>query len=180
MKTLTTILIATAMTAAIASAQPGPGQGPQGGGKMINRPNPERIFEKLDLTAEQRDALDQEQRNFQKQMVDLRADAKKTRETMRDLMDSATVSREEAVAALEAESAAELTIRKAMLDHRLKIREIVGPENAAKLVEMRDERREEMRERGGFDQGGHGSQRDHGPGRDRGFDDDGRGPPPEE
>ena len=165
MKTWMTAVLWSAMSVAVASAQPG--QGPsEGGKKMKHRPNPERMMEELNLTTEQKDALKQSQRDMQKQMVDLRADVKDARDAARSLMTSASVTREEAMKAVESEAAAELTLRKAMVDHQLKVREIVGPENAAKMIELREERREERREKGGPGKG-------PGPG----FDDDERGPP---
>ena len=165
MKTWMTAVLLSAMSVAVASAQPG--QGPsEGGKKMKHRPNPERMMEELDLTAEQQEALKQSQRDMQKQMVDLRADVKDARDAARSLMTSASVTREEAMKAVESEAAAELALRKAMVDHQLKVREIVGPENAAKMIELREERREERREKGGPGKG-------PGPG----FDDDERGPP---
>jgi Spy/CpxP family protein refolding chaperone len=165
MKTWMTIVVMTAMSAAVASAQPG--QGPsEGGKKMKQRPNPEQMMKDLDLTTEQQDALKQAQRDMQKQMVDLRADVKDARDAARSIMTSASVTRDEAMKAVESEAAAELTLRKAMVDHRLKVRDIIGPENAAKMIELREERREERREKFG-----------PGKGRGPGYDDDERGPP---
>jgi Spy/CpxP family protein refolding chaperone len=150
MKTLMTVLLVTAMSVAVASAQPGQGQGPsEGGKKMKHRPNPEKMMEQLELTTEQQDALKQLRRDFQKQMVDLRGDVKDARDAAREIMTATEVSRDEAMKAVEAEAAAELVLRKAMVDHQLKVRDIVGPENAAKLAELREERRDDMRERGG-------------------------------
>lgn len=169
MKTLTTMLVLTAITIAAASAQPGPGQGP---GKGYHK-NRQPLMEQLDLTAEQRAALDQEQRAFQKQMVDLRADVKNARGEVRAVMDAAaTATREAALQAVEKESAAELTLRKAAVEHHLRVREIIGPENAARLAALRAERREDRQERRGD---GYGRGPDRGPG----FDDGERGPPVE-
>ena len=165
MKTWMTAVLLSAMSVAVASAQPG--QGPsEGGKKMKHRPNPERMMEELNLTTEQKDALKQSQRDMQKQMVDLRADVKDARDAARSVMTSASVTREEAMKAVESEAAAELALRKAMVDHQLKVREIVGPENAAKMIELREQRRDDRREKGGPGKG-------PGPG----FDDDERGPP---
>lgn len=178
MKKLLTFGLLTALTAAVASAQPGQGQRGVGGDKPMKRgPDYGKLMDQLDLTAEQRSALDQAQRDFQKKMVDLRADVKNARDAMRDLADTTSASREQAMAAVEAESAAELALRKAMVEHRLQVRDIIGTENAAKLKALRDERREDMREQrggpGGKDRG-YGSRDNRG----SGGGDERRGPPP--
>lgn len=179
MNKLLTIGLLTALTAAVASAQPGQGQGGHKGDKAMKRgPDLAKMMDQLDLTAEQRSALEQAQRDFQKKMVDLRADVKNARDAMRDLTETTSTTREQAMAVVEAESAAELALRKAMVEHRLQVRDIIGEENAAKLKELRDERRDEMREQ----RGGPGGKDRKGPRGDRGPEGDGdrRGPPPDD
>ena len=173
MNKILTIGLLTALTAAVASAQPGQGQGGFKGDKAMKRgPDHAKLMEQLDLTAEQRSALDQAQRDFQKKMVDLRAEVKNARDAMRDLADATSTTRDQAMAAVEAESAAELALRKAMVDHRLQVRDIIGAENAAKLKELREERRDERREQ----RGGPGGPGGKGRGPDGG---ERRGPPPD-
>jgi Spy/CpxP family protein refolding chaperone len=179
MNKLLTIGLLTALTAAVASAQPGQSQGGHKGDKAMKRgPDHAKLMEQLDLTAEQRSALEQAQRDFQKKMVDLRADVKNARDAMRDLTETTSTTREQAMAAVEAESAAELALRKAMVEHRLQVRDIIGEENAAKLKDLRDERRDAMRDQ----RGGPGGKDRKGPRGDRGPEGDGdrRGPPPDD
>jgi hypothetical protein len=77
---------------------------------------------------------------FQVQMIDLKANIQKARLEVRKLVNQDTVNREAVMKAVEAESAASLALRKAVVEQQIKAREIIGPEKAAQLREMRQER----------------------------------------
>jgi Spy/CpxP family protein refolding chaperone len=127
------------MSVAVAVAQPGQGSG-KGAMKMKHRPNPEQMAKELGLTAEQTAAMRAAHEAFQVQMIDLKANIQKARLEVRKLVNQDTVNREAVMKAVEAESAASLALRKAVVEQQIKAREIIGPEKAAQLREMRQER----------------------------------------
>jgi len=142
MKIVSTILAVTAITVAAASAQPGrgDGSGPRGD-KDSFRPKMERIADDLNLTAEQKQKLENLRDEFQAQNVDRRSSVQKAKLEVRRLLKQDVVDRDALMKAVEAEGAADLALRKARIEHLLKVRDIVGPENAERLRELRDERR---------------------------------------
>ena len=163
MKTLSKAVFLTAMSAAVALAQPGGGMMGQGKGdmKMKHRPDMEQMADELDLTAEQRQAMEDAQSAFRMNMIDLRATAEKARLTVRTQMRQTTVNRDEVMKAVDAEGAADLAIRKAVINHQLAIRTILGPEKIEKMHEMRKSRGDEDRDRGGYRGGSDRDDDDH-------------------
>jgi len=165
MKTFYTILLVSAISVAAAVAQPGRGDG-EGfkGDKSKQRPNREQMAEKLDLTPEQQKALKDLRQDIQVQMIDLRANVQKARLEVKNQMTQEAVNREAVMSAVEAEAAAELAVKKAMIEHQLKVREIVGAEKAEQLRDMfQDRHGGEMRGFQGEPGGDRG--RGQGPGR---------------
>jgi len=152
------------MSVAVAVAEPGQGPG-KGEMKMKHRPSPEQIAKELGLTAEQSAAMRTAQETFQVQMIDLKANAQKARLEVRKLVNQDTVDREAVMKAVEAEGAAGLAMRKAVVEHQINIREIIGPEKAAQLREKRQER-------------GYGNGDDNSDDRDGDSDDHGKGKGP--
>jgi len=163
MKTFYTALLVSAISVTAAVAQPDRGDG-EGfkGDKSKQRPNREQLAEKLDLTPEQQKALKDLRQSLQGQMIDLRANVQKARLEVQNQMSQDTINRDALMAAVEAEAATELAVKKAMVDHQLKVREIVGAEKAGKMREMFQDRHG-----GGMrGPGGPGGDRGQGPGRD--------------
>lgn len=161
MKMLATVLLVSAMSVAAAVAQPGRGDGEGNrGDKMKQRPNREQMAEKLDLTPEQQKALKDLRQSLQGQMIDLRANVQKAKLEVQNQLAKETVDHNALMSAVEAEAAAELAIKKTMIEHHLKVRGIVGPEKAEQLRDVMQERR------GGGLRGPSGPGQGQGPGRD--------------
>lgn len=172
-KILISMLVVSAMGIAAAMAQPGQGdgQGPKGN-KEKHRDGIERMSDKLDLTPEQQKALKDLRQELKGQMIDLRANVEKAKLAVESQMTAEQINRDALMAAVDAESAAELAVKKAMIDHHLKVREIVGAEKAEQMFRhWKDRRGEGMDE--GRGRGGEG----FGPGGRRGFG-PGNGPGP--
>lgn len=157
MKTIQTILLVTVFGIGSAFAQP-PGHGDDRGWNKDHhkRFNPERLAEKLDLTAEQTTALKDAQYALEEKMIDLKANHQKAKLALRGQMDADTVDRDALMSAVEAESAAQLAIKKTMIDHKLEMKEILGPEKVAELEAMKKSRMEKRGDnrgpRGGDDE----------------------------
>jgi len=166
MKTFYTVLLITAMSVATAVAQPGRGDGEGSkGDSSKQRPNREQLAKKLDLTPEQQKALKELRQDFQVQMIDLRASVQKARLEVKNQMSREAVNRDDIMLAVETEAAAELAVKKAMIDHQLKVREVVGPEKAEQMIEMMQDRHGGDRRGPSGGPGGDGG-RGQGPGRD--------------
>lgn len=139
-----------------ASAQPGPG-GPGGRDEQrFERPqrgrleallnNPEAA-KKLGLTDNQIASLQARLDESKKQLIKLRTDVELAELEVRRLMRANNPDRAAVMKAVEAASAAQLALRKAMVDERLAVREIVGPEIAEKVRRHFNHCRAERRER---------------------------------
>jgi Spy/CpxP family protein refolding chaperone len=150
MRTFYTALIMSALCAGAALAQPvgGDGFGP-GGRDGKERPG-RAIAGQLELTPEQQKALRVIRQEFHAAAIDLRANIEKARLEVQSLMTADTVNREAIMTAVEKEGAATTALRKAMVEQHLKVREIVGPEKAAQMMETMQNRR------GGGMRGPHG------------------------
>jgi len=149
-------MMAAMMAAATVWAQPGGGDGKQykKGGDQARGMNPERMAEKLGLTGQQEDALRTLQHDWQAKLIDLRADSQKAKLELRRVMREPESTREQIMAAVEADNTADLAMAKARAEHFLKVRELLGPEKAAQLHDMRGGPRDEPR--GGMNRGPHG------------------------
>jgi len=139
------------MVAATTWAQPGGGggkpnkkDGDHGGRGM----NPERMAKELGLTEQQQDALGALQHEWQTKLVDLRADSQKAKLELRRIMREPESTRDEIIKAVEVDNAADLAMAKARVDHFLKVRELLGPEKAAQMHEMRGAFRDDERGQG--------------------------------
>lgn len=144
-------MMAAMMVAATAWAQPGSGDGKQHkkGGDQGKGMNPERVAEQLGLTENQEDALRTLQHAWQAQLIDLRADSQKAKLELRRVMREPESTREQIMAAVEADNTADLAMAKARAEHFLKVRELLGPEKAAQMHEMRGAFRDDERGPGG-------------------------------
>ncbi|HMP90903.1 MAG TPA: periplasmic heavy metal sensor [Kiritimatiellia bacterium] len=148
MKTIATILVFTAISIAAASAQPGRGEkpGPREERGGPDRPARERLVDRLDLTPEQSKQLAELREQFRAETMDLRAAVEKARLEVNHQLRQESVDQAALMKAVETESAAHLAMRKATVQHQLKVRDIIGIEKAQKLQEMRQEWREDRRE----------------------------------
>ncbi|HMO51662.1 MAG TPA: periplasmic heavy metal sensor [Kiritimatiellia bacterium] len=126
---------------ALVFGQPGRGEAPGWRGDQPGKPAMTRLADDPDLTPQQRQALRQLRQNWQEQEVDLRGDVQKARLAVRKQMAEPTVNRAALMAAVEAESTAELALRKARMEHMLEMREIVGPEKARRMLKAAREDR---------------------------------------
>lgn len=142
MKAIYAILLMSAMLIAAASAQPGRGDGAgMGLAGEKGQGRPVMLIDNLGLTPEQQKAVRAARDEWMEQSIDLRGAVQKAKLAVRRELTAETVNRDAIMSAVEKEAAAELELRKAMVDHQLKIREIVGPEKAEQLMEMmRDQR----------------------------------------
>lgn len=151
---LTAVVVAVSM-AVVAMAQPGPmggregrggsgggpGDGPGFGGGQGRNPgmllqrvlNNDKLAEKVGLTAEQVAALKSALNDHQKQMIKLRADADLARLEVQRLLAEKNVDRAAVLKAVDAEGAAHTAVRKAAIEERLKVRDIVGEETLEKI-----------------------------------------------
>ena len=134
-------MLALAVSALTASAQPD--GGPGGPGKMKDKmwggPNlgqmldNEDVVQQLGLTEDQVTALKARFAEAEKTLIKLRADAQVAEAEVRHLMQDDTVDRAAIMKAVEAAGAAQLAVRKAMIEERLAFREIAGPDAAKKV-----------------------------------------------
>jgi Spy/CpxP family protein refolding chaperone len=136
-----TSMLALAVTALTATAQPDGGPGGPGKGMEKMRHGPdlgrmldnEEVVQKLGLTADQVTALKARFAEAEKTLIKLRADAQLAEADVRRLMQDDTVDRAAIMKAVEAAGAAQLAVRKAMIEERLAFREIAGPDAAKKV-----------------------------------------------
>lgn len=136
-----TSMLALAVTALTATAQPdgGPGGPRKGMEKMRHGPDVgrmldnEEVVQKLGLTADQVTALKARFAEAEKTLIKLRADAQLAEADVRRLMQDDIVDRAAIMKAVEAAGAAQLAVRKAMIEERLAFREIAGPDAAKKV-----------------------------------------------
>lgn len=160
MKTISTIVLIVIANALTVSAGPGwgmKGKGDgEGGGHKNREARMERIANKLDLTPEQRDQLATLREKGQAEMRPLQEALRDAREDTVTLMEADPVDRDAVMRSVVAEGAAYLALSKARAEHQLARREILGPEKAAQLGDMR---RGWMEERGGPEGRGRGKDR---------------------
>lgn len=114
--------------------------------------NPE-MAKKVGITGEQIEKIKEGEFAFEKQMIQLRADAEATKLEVRHLMEADKVDRDAVSKAIDAAGAKELALRKAGLLRELDVKETLGKETIEKI---RGAVREHMMQRGG--QGGPGPQ----------------------
>lgn len=167
LKTMLMVLSASALTA---TAQPdgfgGPrqheGRGPRGPGLSAMLEN-EQVVEKLGLTPDQVTALRERADTAEKTLIKLRAEVELAEVEVRRLLRDEKPDRAAVMKAVEAAGAAQLALRKAIIEERLAFREIAGPEAARKAHQMvkrnmqrddqGDENRPHWRERKGSGEG---------------------------
>jgi Spy/CpxP family protein refolding chaperone len=98
--------------------------------QQFNKPRCEnfqgRMFEKLNLTADQKDKIQQLQIEHQKAMVDLRADIKKNRLDMKELMLKGDVSRADVLNIVKEINADRDKIATARANHMMDIYELLN------------------------------------------------------
>jgi Spy/CpxP family protein refolding chaperone len=145
MKTaMMTTILAAMMIAGTVVAQPSGRQGQFGNRFQQQRGDAhDELIAQLDLTAEQETALKGMRDSFQSAMIDLRANVEKARLKVRSAMDSD--DKEAVLSALQAESDAQLELKKARVGFQYAVDDVLGPEKAAQLKELRAEYREERR-----------------------------------
>jgi Spy/CpxP family protein refolding chaperone len=143
MNMLTRVLILTALTATAAMAQPpGPRMG-QGDGPKNKGPRPGAMADKLDLNQEQREQLKSLRQEAQQSMRPLQEALREARQATAKLIADENATSDEVMKSVVAEGAAYLALSKARAEHQIKVREIVGAEKAAQMLEMREEWREQ-------------------------------------
>lgn len=187
-------IVAALACASVALAEPGFGAGRGGGGDgrgprhdgpgpgmILHRvlDNPE-LAKKVGLTDQQVADLKASVLATQKQMIKLRSDVELAELEVRRLMDENPVDRDALMKAIDVAGAAQLAVRKAGVEERLKVREIVGQETLDKIRELvadriadrrggegrregRGERREGRGQRGEGQGVGQGQGQDKGP-----------------
>ena len=168
------IVLVLALLAAPVLAQGPSGRGP-GHGHFHGEDSPmhERVLAQLDLTDEQREEVEQLMTDHRAAMKDRREQMRDRRMAMRDLIhadefDEAAI-RDAAMAIAEAE--ADVAVERARLRHE--IHALLTPEQQEKAAQMREKRREFVKQHGRGFHGGrhfHGGYHRHGATPD--FDDD--------
>lgn len=139
MKTLKTAVMVMMVGSAAALAVPGQGRGGERGRDTGDRePGRGRMMASLDLTSEQKDQLRALHEEQAETMVDLRAAAEKAHLKTVSLLSQETVDRDAVMKAVKKEGAAAEALRLAHVEHQLKVREVVGAEKAARLMDMRE------------------------------------------
>lgn len=160
MKTISTAVLILIASAVTASAGPGWGMKGKGDGERGQYQNREarmeRIADELELTAEQREQLSALREEGREEMRVLHEALRDAREDTVTLMEADPVDRDAVMRAVVAEGAAYLALSKARAERQLARREILGPEKAAQLGDMR---RGWMEERGGPEGRGRGKDR---------------------
>jgi len=146
-----TLLLVLLVGIGLLFAQEGPFPGPR---KMVGMRGPGSLFNRVDefadeigLTDEQVEKIKDIRNKNAKEIIDLNAEKKKAEIDLRKLMEdpdakSSTIEKS-AKKVMEQENA----IRTAQLDAMLEIRDILTPEQRAKLKEAIQSRRQEMREK---------------------------------
>jgi len=86
------------------------------------------MFEKLNLTDEQKDAVEKLKLKHQSEMIDLKADLEKKELAMKELKNSGNYSREEFVSTVKSISTAKNNIAISMANHRMDVYELLTPE----------------------------------------------------
>ena len=109
------------------------------------------LAEKIGLTDQQVSALQARLDDAQKSMIKLRADVELAETEVQRLMREDTADRAAVMKAIEVAGAAHVALRKAMVEERLAVREIVGPDAARKLRRHVGRQRGERRGQDGED-----------------------------
>ncbi len=117
------------------------GHGKHGGGGMF------KIFKQLDLTEEQKETLKQNRESAKEQMKSYREQLKVEREKMMDMMFDPNAGKDQMLAQHEKLSALKNQLAKIRVENMAQIKDILTPEQKAKLQEITAEHKQKMKER---------------------------------
>ena len=95
------------------------------------------MLEKLNLSDEQKDAVEKLKLNHQEKMIDLKADLEKKELAMKQLQSIGNYTRDEFINAVKAINAAKNNIAISFANHRMDIYEILTPEQKKTFDDMR-------------------------------------------
>jgi Spy/CpxP family protein refolding chaperone len=119
-------------------------QGQQALGKWWKRP---RIAQELQLTADQEAELEKVFARSKPKLIDLRADLEKKQFDYDQAMQSEKVDRNAVEAKIEAREQARAQLQKELALMELDMKQVLNPEQRARLMKLREEGRERMQER---------------------------------
>ena len=102
------------------------------------------MLEKLNLTDEQKAAVEKLKLKHQEEMIDLKADLEKKELALKELTNNGNYSRDDFVNAVKAISAAKNNIALSFANHRMDIYELLTPEQKKTFDNMRDNFRKKM------------------------------------
>ena len=97
----------------------------------------EMMLDKLNLTDEQKDAVEKLKLKHQEEMIDLKADLEKKELAKKKLQSNGNYTRDEFVNAVKAISAAKNNIALSFANHRMDIYELLTPEQKVTFDNMR-------------------------------------------
>jgi Spy/CpxP family protein refolding chaperone len=117
------------------------GRGGIGAGAIERLVNNEKAIARLGLSADQVAALKARLADAEKTLIKLRAEVELAEAEVRSLMRKDPVDRAAVMRAVDAAGAAYVALRKAMIEERLALREIVGPEASKKARRFLAQRR---------------------------------------
>ena len=95
-----------------------------------------KMMEKLNLTAEQKDAIEELRLKHQSEMIDLNSDIEKKKLAIKELMSKGNYSRDEYLSTVKAISDAKNNIAISMANHRMDIYELLTDEQRATFNQM--------------------------------------------
>jgi Spy/CpxP family protein refolding chaperone len=98
-----------------------------------------KISDKLNLTQDQKDKIDDLRTSHQKKMIDLRSELQKARLDARDFRNSDNISRSDGVKSVERINKIENEIALLRVNHRMDIYELLTPEQKQAWKEFRND-----------------------------------------
>lgn len=139
MNTIRLAALVVLATAGLTVAEPYGHRMDEDSGGRNHQQRMEKISRELGLTTQQQDELRNLRAESMDEMKGLREALQDARKTTQELILSDQASDDEIMKSVVAEGAAYLALSKARAEHQLKVRKIVGAENAAKLIDMRND-----------------------------------------
>jgi Spy/CpxP family protein refolding chaperone len=97
------------------------------------------MLEKLNLTDEQKEAVEQLRLKHQNEMIDLKADLQKKKLALKELTSKDNYSRDNYINAVKAINAAKNNIALSMANHRMDVYDLLAPEQKKAFDDMRQD-----------------------------------------
>ncbi|MCG6958320.1 periplasmic heavy metal sensor [bacterium BMS3Abin03] len=97
------------------------------------------MLEKLNLTDEQKEAVEQLRLKHQNEMIDLKADLQKKKLALKELTSKDNYSRDNYINAVKAINAAKNNIAVSMANHRMDVYDLLAPEQKKAFDDMRQD-----------------------------------------